>query len=165
MAALTRRLAAGVLAGAAGTLAMDLVWYRRYRDGGGEDSFTDWDLSTDTASFEEASAPGQVAKKAADAVGLDLPDSSAGVATDVMHWVTGVGYGLAHALLQHGRGPLAGGLTTGAGAFANSYATLGLIGVYEPIWRYDAETLVKDLSAHLVFGTIAAAVYQVLAGD
>ena len=32
----------------------------------------------------------------------------------------------------------------------------------EPIWKYDLETLGKDLSAHLVFGTATAAAFSVL---
>lgn len=32
---------------------------------------------------------------------------------------------------------------------------LPLAGVYEPIWNYDATTLAKDLSAHLIFGQVA----------
>jgi hypothetical protein len=31
-----------------------------------------------------------------------------------------------------------------------------VLGVYKPIWKYDLETLAKDLSAHLVFGTATA---------
>lgn len=50
---------------------------------------------------------------------------------------------------RHG---LARGLLTGGGAFANSYATLGTLGVYEPVWEYDAPTLARDLGAHLLFG-------------
>jgi hypothetical protein len=26
-------------------------------------------------------------------------------------------------------------------------------GLYQPIWKYDAKTLAKDLSAHLAYGT------------
>ena len=37
------------------------------------------------------------------------------------------------------------------------YVVLPLLGVYKPIWKYDLETLEKDLSAHLVFGTATAA--------
>jgi hypothetical protein len=32
--------------------------------------------------------------------------------------------------------------------------TLPLAGVYQPIWRYDAKTLAKDASAHVVYGTV-----------
>ena len=40
---------------------------------------------------------------------------------------------------------------------------LPLLGVYKPIWEYDLETLRKDLSAHLVFGTATAAAFCLLA--
>lgn len=36
-------IASGAVAGAVGTLAMDLLWYWRYRRDGGEDSFSDWE--------------------------------------------------------------------------------------------------------------------------
>jgi len=51
---LAGRLLRGVVAGAVGTLAMDLIWWRRYRRGGGDDGFVDWDLATSTAGFDEA---------------------------------------------------------------------------------------------------------------
>jgi hypothetical protein len=39
-----RRAVRGAIAGAVGTAAMDLVWYRRYRGGGGgKDSFLRWE--------------------------------------------------------------------------------------------------------------------------
>lgn len=159
------RIAKGALAGAAGTLAMDLVWFSRYRQGGGEDDFPSWEFATSTASFDEASAPGKVGRKLAAAAGVELPDELAGETTNVMHWLTGVGYGIGHALLQHRRGVVSGGLSTGAGAFANSYATLGAMGIYEPIWSYDRETLTEDLTAHLAFGAATALVYRALTGS
>lgn len=164
MTSVVRRIATGAAAGLVGTLAMDLVWYGRYRRGGGEDGFADWEFATSTASFEDASAPGKVGKRIADTLGVELPDAAAGTTTNVMHWLTGVGYGIGHGLLQHTRGPLWGGATTGVGAFANSYATLGAIGVYEPMWHYDRDTLAKDLSAHLMFGLTTGAAYRVLNG-
>jgi len=42
------------------------------------------------------------------------------------------------------------------------YVVLPLLGVYKPIWEYDLETLGKDLSAHLVFGTATAAAFRLL---
>lgn len=158
-----RRMAAGVLAGAVGTLAMDLVWYGRYRRGG-TDGFLDWEFATSTASFDEAAAPGKVGQRVASALGIRLPDSTAGFATNVVHWLTGMGYGAGHGLLADGRRPLLSGVLTGSGAFANSYATLGLAGIYEPIWRYDRQTIAKDLSAHLVFGVTTAVVHRALDG-
>lgn len=165
MASRFGRMLAGLAAGAAGTLAMDLVWYARYRRGGGEDGFLDWEFATSTSSFDEASAPGQAGKKIADTVGVDLPDDAAGVTTNVMHWLTGVGYGLGLGLARNGAGVLRSGVATGVGAFSNSYAAMGALGIYEPIWKYDAQTLAKDLGAHLVYGLTAATVFTALAGD
>jgi len=50
----------------------------------------------------------------------------------------------------------------GAAVWAGGYVVLPLLGVYKPIWKYDLETLAKDLSAHLVFGTATAAAYSIL---
>lgn len=162
MTSLFRRIVAGAVGGAVGTLAMDLVWYRRYRQDGGDAAFPEWEFSSGTDSFEDASAPGKVGKRLADAVGIDLPAHLAGATTNVMHWATGIGYGVGHGLLQHRRGTLSGGGMTGVGAFANSYATLGALGIYEPIWDYDLETIWDDLSAHLVFGLVTAVTYRAL---
>ena len=163
MTSLVRRIVAGTAAGAVGTLAMDLVWYRRYRASGGEDGFAGWELATSTRSFDDAAAPGKVGKKVAGAVGVALPDRAAGITTNVVHWLTGVGYGVGHALIQHRRSVLVGGLTTGAGALANSYAMLGALGIYKPVWEYDRDTLLDDLSAHLVFGLAMSLAYEALA--
>ncbi len=81
-----------------------------------------------------------------------------------MHWLTGVSYGLAHALVHDGSRPLSSGLLTGTGAFLASYASLGALGIYDPIWVYDRETLAKDLTAHLVFGLGVGITYGVLYG-
>lgn len=154
----------GVVAGAVGTVAMDLLWYRRYRQDGGDADFRSWEFATSTSSFEEAGAPGKVAQKIATAVGEELPQESAGTATNVMHWLTGAGYGIGHALLHHRRGVLLGGALTGLAAFGNSYAGLGALGIYKPIWQYDGDTLQKDLGAHLVFGAATVLAYSALQG-
>jgi hypothetical protein len=41
----------GAIAGAVGTAAMDLVWYRRYRRGGGKDSFLRWEFGGDVVGW------------------------------------------------------------------------------------------------------------------
>jgi hypothetical protein len=58
-----RNLAAGALAGAGGTAAMDLFLYRRYRRDGGKESLWRWESSAGVASWEAASAPGQLGEK------------------------------------------------------------------------------------------------------
>lgn len=53
----------GVLPSARGTLAMDLVWYARYRRTDGEDGFVDWEFSASIKSWEHAGALAQVGKR------------------------------------------------------------------------------------------------------
>lgn len=156
------RVVRGAVAGALGTLAMDLLWWRRYRDGGGADGFLGWEFATGVASFDEASAPGQVGQRVAGLLGLELPDEAAGTTTNAVHWLTGAGYGIAHAVVHDDGRPFLRGAATGLGAFVNSYATLGAMGIYEPIWEYDVQTVTKDLTAHLLFGTTVALSSQAL---
>jgi hypothetical protein len=54
------------------------------------------------------------------------------------------------------------GLPFGTGVWAVSYAILPAAGLYKPIREYDRETLAKDLSAHLVYGTTTAAAERLL---
>jgi hypothetical protein len=51
------------------------------------------------------------------------------------------------------------GAGLGATAWAASYVVLPRLGVYKRISEYDRDTLVKDLSAHLVYGTTAGITY------
>ncbi|MEX0659575.1 MAG: hypothetical protein WD080_10615 [Egibacteraceae bacterium] len=44
------------------------------------------------------------------------------------------------------------------------HATLGAMDIYEPIWTYDRDTLLQDLSAHLVFGIATGLTYRILSG-
>lgn len=146
----------GAVAGVVATVAMDLVWYRRYRSGGGDDSFATWEFTPpDTGFGDEAPAPARVAKLAADTVGVELDDSMVGPANNAVHWMTGIGWGkfagFAAAALPV---PALGvGVATGATAWVTSYVVLGALGIYRPMSEYDRETLRRDLTAHLVFGT------------
>jgi hypothetical protein len=160
-----RAAARGVVAGAVGTLAMDLLWYSRYRRGGGLDSFHDWEFSSSTTGFEDAGAPAQVGKRIVHAVARkDLPDRVAGMTNNVVHWATGSQWGALYGIVTRSKpGPSpAHGLVLGPVAWGTAYALLGAAGIYEPMWRYDTETLAKDLSAHLVFGVATAAAYRLM---
>ena len=53
-------------------------------------------------------------------------------------------------------------LVLGPVAWLTGYALLPLAGVYKPIWEYNQQTLGEDLSAHLVFGGVTAAVFAAL---
>ena len=158
--------ARGALAGAAGTLAMDLVWYRRFRAGGGEGSFLDWDITREVESWDAAPAPAQVARKLLEAVSADeVPVSRAPLLTNVMHWAYGTQWAAQYALLvsrARGRRALWHGPAFGAGVWASDYVTLPLLGIYEPVWKEDVGVLWQDLSAHMVFGAASDAALRLL---
>jgi hypothetical protein len=149
------------------TAAMDLLWYRRYRSGGGDAALGEWEFTSGATSFgDDAPAPARVGKFVADRVGVELPDTSVAATNNAVHWATGIGWGK-FAGVAAGLAPVPAfgvGVVTGVTAWATSYAVLPLIGVYEPITHYDRETLWKDLSAHLVFGATLGLALTVLKG-
>jgi hypothetical protein len=153
-----RAAALGVLAGVTGTLAMDTLWYRRYRRGGGETGFRDWESAAGLEGWDEAPAPAQVGRKLARVVlRRDLPGDRARLVTNVMHWSYGAAWGAGLGVLTAARGtagPPWRGVAFGLAVWGSDYVTLPLAGVYQPIWRYDAKTLAKDASAHVVYGTV-----------
>ena len=144
----------GVIAGIVGTTAMDLVWYARYRNGGGIAPFVDWEFRSEIDGFDEAPAPAKVGKILASKANIDLPDSAAPLTNNVVHWSTGLTWGIVAATLQRfpHTGAIRSGVLTGVVAWGTSYAVLPKLGVYKSITEYDSKTLLKDLSAHLVFG-------------
>jgi hypothetical protein len=160
-----RSMLRGVAASAVGTLVMDAWLYRDHRHDGGDTAFPAWESSVGLVSWENAPAPALVAKHALEAaLGHELPARYARPLNNATHWgfglATGAGYGL---LLSRHKPKLWYGPPFGAAVWASGYVVLPLLGVYQPIWKYDAETLWKDLRAHLVFGTATAAAYSLLA--
>jgi len=167
IAALTK----GALAGIAGTLAMDLLWYQRYRRDGGKDAFYDWEFSSGITNYEQAAAPAQVGKRLVEGyLQTELPDSSARPMNNVVHWATGTLWGALHGLLAtsvpaESGGPRPGaslGLATGVSAWGASYAMLAPAKLYKPIWEYPPPVLWKDLSAHLLYGLGTGAAFRAL---
>lgn len=155
----------GVESGALGTLAMDTLLYRRYRDGGGRSAFLAWESSEGVDGWEGAPAPALVAKRLLERVTKrDVPPRYARILNNLTHWgfgvATGAGYGL---LVGPRKRRVWYGLPFGAAVWAAGYVVLPLLGVYQPIWKYDVPTLEKDLSAHLVFGTSTATAFCLLA--
>ena len=162
---LVRRVTAGALAGAAGTAAMDLLLYRRYRRDGGKDSLWRWEFAGGVMSWGDASAPGQLGEKLERIVTRrPPPDSWARATTNIVHWGTGIGWGIQYGALagRMARYPWMCALALGPAAWLASYAILPLAKVYKPIWEYDAWTLGDDLSAHLVFGAATSAAFAAL---
>lgn len=156
----------GAVAGAAGTAAMDALWYWRYRRGGGTQGVVGWETADGTTSYKDASAPARTAQLAAKKLGgVDLPDSSARAATNLVHWSTGAAwggaYGVVRELLPEAYRPV-WAVGFGPVVWTQSYAVLGVLGIYEPIWTYSAKVLWQDLSAHLAYGLTTAATYELL---
>jgi hypothetical protein len=155
----------GLVAGAIGTAAMDGVWFRRYRRGGGTQSILEWETATGTNRWAEVSAPGRVGHLVLRRlVRRDVPDRWARSTQNVVHWVTGMGWGAPLGLLaaKTTRMRWVWGLGLGVAVWATSYVTLPLAGIYKPIWQYDAATLAQDLSAHLVYGAATGAALAAL---
>jgi hypothetical protein len=146
--------------------AMDLLLYARYRRDDGKDSLWRWEFAGDVMSWDEASAPGQLARKALrELTGDAPPDDWARPATNIVHWATGVGWGVLYGALASttSRRPLARALALGPVVWLSGYVVLPLAKVYKPIWEYDARTLAEDLSAHIVYGAVASTVFAALA--
>ena len=158
-------IARGLLAGAVGTAAMDALLFSRYRRGGGESSLGDWELSAGVETWEQAPAPAQVGRRLFEGLfDRKLPPSRAKLVNNLTHWgfgiLSGAGYGVIAFSLREPR--VAYGLPFGASVWAGGYVVLPAAKLYEPIWHYDAKTLAKDLSAHLVYGLATAATVQAL---
>ena len=157
--------ARGVAASAVGTLAMDSLWYWRYKREGGDSGFLDWETSASLKSWDDAPAPAKVGKILLEAVsGRELGPQHVRLVNNITHWGYGLLAGAPYGVVVRGlRSPkLWYGLPFGFGVWASGYVVLPAFGVYKPIWKYDAETLRKDLSAHLVFGAATAATFKVL---
>jgi hypothetical protein len=158
-------VARGIAAGAVGTVAMDMLWFTRYRRGGGSSSFADWEFSLSVSDWADAPAPAQVGKRLVEGLfPLHVPPKRAALVNNVTHWgyglLGGAQYGIVAGSLRAPR--IRYGVPFGAGLWATSYVVLPAAKLYKPIWRYDAITLAKDLSAHLVYGLGTAAALRLL---
>jgi uncharacterized membrane protein YagU involved in acid resistance len=164
MSRLLRSALCGLVAGVAGTLAMDLLWFVRYQRGGGQSSFVKWEFASAPSTWDEVSAPAKVGKLLYETfTHKELPPGKIGPTTNVMHWTYGLQWGALFGLaigssgqLRRGQAPLFGALV-----WLSSYVSLPIAGFYKPIWSYDLKTLWNDLSAHLVYGAGVAAAFRV----
>jgi len=138
------------------------VWYSRYRRGGGEDAFPRWEFAAGAHSWDEAPAPAKVGRLIVERVsGRELEARHIGLVTNVMHWAYGTFWGAQYgAVADRARRRLWHGPVFGALVWASDYVTLPLLGVYQPIWEYDRDTLANDLSAHVVYGAATDAVLR-----
>ena len=155
----------GLLAGVAGTVAMDFWQYVLYRRAGGKERLTQWEFSSDVKDWTDAPAPAQVGRRVVEGLfARKLPDERAALVNNVTHWAYGVSSAAAYGVLAGSlRRPRAAyGLVVGPTVWLAGYVVLPAAGLYKPIWEYDAATLSKDLLAHVVYGLSTGTVFSAL---
>ncbi|HEX9411923.1 MAG TPA: hypothetical protein VF916_00325 [Ktedonobacterales bacterium] len=65
---------------------MDLLWFYRYKRGGGEQSLLEWEFSSGLADWSNAPAPAQVGKRLFEGFfQRELPAQYAALTNNVMH--------------------------------------------------------------------------------
>lgn len=158
-------LGRGLLAGAAGTVAMDLLLYRRYRHSGGAQSLAEWEFSAGLDDWGRAPAPAHVGKRLVEGLfQVKLDPRWARLTSNVMHWGYGLAWGAQYGLAAGSATSLrhSSGLVLGPVVFASGYVVLPLAKLYKPVWEYDGPTLARDLSAHVLYGIVTAETFQLL---
>ena len=154
-------VAGGLLAGTVGTLAMDLLWYGRYRRGGGARAGEVGVLRR----CEDVGAGARPRHRRETAVRGAVPAGASGGAgalvNNLTHWGYGIASGATYAVVAGSLAVprLAYGLPFGAGVWLAATSCFGGQ-LYAPIWEYDGKTLAKDLSAHLVYGLGTALAFR-----
>ena len=90
----------GLVAAAVGTAAMDALLFARYRRGGGETRFADWEFSAGLDSWEDAPAPAHVGKRLVEGLFADRASPQrARLVNNVTHWAFGIANGAAYGLV------------------------------------------------------------------
>jgi hypothetical protein len=144
---------------------MDGLLFARYRRGGGTTRFAQWELSSDLSSWDAAPAPAQVGRRLLEGLfRFQLAPKWAPLVNNLTHWGFGMLNGAQYGLVAESRpSPRIGyGLPFGATVWGAGYVVLPAAKLYEPIWKYDRNTLAKDLSAHLVYGLATATALRLL---
>ncbi|WP_328321507.1 hypothetical protein OHA70_24585 [Kribbella sp. NBC_00382] len=80
-------IAGGLLAGTAGTLAMDAVLFTRYRRDGGACPFGIWEFNAGLDDWADAPVPAQVGRRLVEGVTQrELPVRRAALVSNITHW-------------------------------------------------------------------------------
>jgi hypothetical protein len=159
-------LSRGALAGAIGTVAMDLFWYARHRAQGGGNDPLSWEFGGPN-DWEKVSAPGKLGKRLAESfTQRPLPERFARLTNNVMHWGYGIAWGAAFGVVAGSLPcpPRLSGPIFGATVWGSSYVVLPLAGLYKPIWEYGRRELAPDFAAHLAYGTGTALAFRAARG-
>jgi hypothetical protein len=151
------RVLRGAIAGAAGTIALDLTTYGDMLVRGRGAS----------------SVPARMAGVLADQLGItplatrtegDSADNRREAAGALLGYTTGVGIGLIYGLLRgqsHRRTSPLVGAAVGLSAMAASDVPIALTGVSDPA-TWSTTDWLSDLIPHLVYGLVTVAVYEVI---
>ncbi|SFD47139.1 hypothetical protein [Streptomyces aidingensis] len=148
-----RSLARGLVAGAAGTVALNLSTYGDMLVRGRPAS----------------SMPAEVADRLADRAGVELGEeqqksSREQAAGALLGYLTGLGVGAAYGMLSGRRArvpALVAGPLLGAAAMAGSDAPATALGVTDPR-RWSGGAWLSDIAPHLAYGVVTAAVHRAL---
>lgn len=143
----------GLLAGAVGTLALDVA------------SYGDMLVRGRSASGLPARLADRLAGRAHVPLGDgEEKDNRAEAAGALLGYATGVGAGAAYGLLRRCRPPLPtwlAGPLLGAAVMAGSGGPAAALGLTDPT-SWDAASWVSDIVPHLVYGLTAAAAYRAM---
>ena len=151
----------GAVSGAIGMIVMDVLWYSRYVEDGGRRDPLSWEFAAGVDSWDRAPAPAKVGRLAVKQVtGTDPDPAWVPTMNNIVHWLTGAGWGAVYGLLNTFSHPDAIPFTTLV--WGLPYVALVPSGIYKPIWDYDVETIAKDYSAHILYGTSLALAYRLL---
>jgi hypothetical protein len=154
----------GALAGAAGTVAMDIVSYALHRSSSGNQPPLQWEFGG-PSTWDAVAAPAQVGRRLYEGyMQRTLDERWARLTNNVMHWGYGMSWGAAYGIVaaSAGRQRLAFGPMFGTTVWASSYVSLPLAGLFKPIWKYSVKELAPDLLQHLAYGTGTALAFRIL---
>jgi uncharacterized protein DUF1440 len=157
-------LVRGAFAGAAGTVAMDVLGYARSRRQGGAEPPLQWEFGG-ASTWDAVAAPAQVGRRLYEGyTQRPLDERWARLTNNVMHWGYGIAWGAAFGIVaaSSSRKRVVWGPLFGAAVWSSSYVSLPLAGLYKPIWAYSFAELAPDLAGHLVYGTTTALAFRVL---
>lgn len=150
----THHVLTGLIAGAAGTVALNVASY----------------LDMAVRGRGASSAPAETAGQLADTTGVDLAEEPAtadnrrsGLGA-LMGYVTGLGVGAAYGALHSRVGRLsrpAAALGLTAAATVASTGPMTMLGITDPR-QWDAKSWAMDLGPHLAYGVVTAVVYDQL---
>ena len=158
MKTLGRGIAAGLIGTACMTALQEIsLRVKRHAMAGVEEQESEHDDP-----WQHAPAPAQLLKLGVEkATGVEPDPAAIPLYTNVMHWGYGTALGVAYAIAARRLRlkPTVAGPAFGLGVWAQSYATLVPLGLYEWPWHYSAKTIAKDVSYHLVYGTGTALGY------